>query len=174
MSRREAWAATMVAVAVAAAFAGRQGGGAMSQDAAAQLAATQLVGISLSSSAGPHARADGEDLTHRLTSAGFGVRTDYAGADPGTQVAQVRAMLDDGANALVVGAVDDEVLTEVLAMAQAADVPVVALGAPGATGEPGAPAAPEAQGRIALVAHDTPARLPLTVASVRTLLGERA
>ncbi|GIG22648.1 hypothetical protein Cch01nite_33720 [Cellulomonas chitinilytica] len=147
MSRRGTCAA-LVAVALAAAFAGRQGGGAMSQDAAAQLASTQLVGISLSSSAGPHTRADGEDLTHRLTSAGFGVRTDYAGDDPGTQVAQVRAMLDDGADALVVRAVDDAVLGEVLAMARLADVPVVTRDA------------------------DGPAEQ--TVASVRSLLGAPA
>jgi ABC-type sugar transport system substrate-binding protein len=157
----------------------------MSQEAAAQLASTQLVGISLSSSAGPHARADGEDLTHRLTSAGFGVRTDYAGADPGTQVAQVRAMLDDGADALVVGAVDDAVLTEVLAMAHAVDVPVVALAAEPLVAQPETqPGQPDAQlvaaqsvdvpGRVAVVAHDAPGRLPRTVASVRTLLGERA
>jgi ABC-type sugar transport system substrate-binding protein len=73
-------------------------------------------------------------------------------------------MLDDGANALVVGAVDDAVLTEVLAMAQAVDVPVVALGAP-----TGAPA-----GAPALVAHDGPGRVPQAVASVRTLLGGHA
>jgi putative multiple sugar transport system substrate-binding protein len=117
----------------------------MSPEAAAQLAHTQLVGISLPSSTGPHDRADGEDLTHRLTSAGFGVRTDYAGDDPGTQVAQVRAMLDDGADALVVGAVDGAVLAEVLAMAELADVPVVE--------------------------HDVDGRSQQTVASVRTLLG---
>ncbi len=146
MSRRGACAA-LGAVAVAAAFAGQHGGGAMSPEAAARLADTQLVGISLPSSAGPHDRADGEDLTHRLTSAGFGVRTDYAGDDPGTQVAQVRAMLDDGADALVVGAVDDAVLTEVLAMAETAHVPVVA--------------------------HEPDSQAQRTVASVRTLLGAR-
>jgi len=164
----------LVAVAVAAGFAGRQGGGAMSQEASAQLASTQLVGISLSSSAGPHDRADGEDLTYRLTSAGYGVRTDYAGGDPGTQVAQVRAMLDDGADALVVGAVSDAVLTEVLAMAQAVDVPVVSFGGP-VTGPAEVAAQPvAAPARLAVVAGDAPGRLPRTVATVRSLLGERA
>ena len=49
----------------------------------------------------------------------------YAQDDVPTQIAQIQAMIDEGAGALVVGAIDGTALKAVLAKAAAAKIPVV-------------------------------------------------
>ncbi len=69
---------------------------------------------------------DGANVTAQLEALGHHVMVEYADDDPQLQADQIRQMIEDGADALVIGAVDASSLTAVLAEAGAADVPVVA------------------------------------------------
>lgn len=69
---------------------------------------------------------DAANVTAQLEALGHEVFLEYADDDPQLQAEQIRQMVDSGADALVIGAVDASALTEVLAEAGAADIPVVA------------------------------------------------
>jgi len=88
-------------------------------------AGAQLVGVAMPTTTSERWIGDGDNLQAQLTSLGFDVDLEYAEDDPQAQAAQIDAMLDAGAAALVVGAVDGTALTDVLDRAGAAGVPVV-------------------------------------------------
>lgn len=69
---------------------------------------------------------DATNVAAQLDALGHDVLLEYADDDPQAQVAQIRQMIDDGADALVVGAVDASALSGVLAEAGAVGIPVVA------------------------------------------------
>lgn len=121
MSRRKAWAASVMALAVAAAFAHQTGGGELDGDTLARWQSTRLVGVALPAVGW---REEGDVIVHRLAQLGYGVRVHYA-ADAPTQVTQVRALLDGGAHALVAVPVDSGSLDDVLAQARTQGVVVV-------------------------------------------------
>ncbi len=86
----------------------------------------QVVGVAMPTTTSDRWIADAENVTTQLESLGFEVILEFAENDPAAQVDQLAAMLEAGADALVVGSVDGTALTEVLAEAGARDVPVVA------------------------------------------------
>ncbi|MFP3715220.1 substrate-binding domain-containing protein [Puerhibacterium sp. TATVAM-FAB25] len=111
---------------LAAGCAGPQAGGPPGtgpQDASDE---TPLVGVAMPSVELERWVGDGENVSAQLTSLGFDVDMRYAEDDPATQVEQLRAMVDAGADALVVASVDGSALSDVLADAGAADIPVIA------------------------------------------------
>ncbi|MBX9245153.1 sugar-binding protein [Actinotalea ferrariae] len=88
--------------------------------------AIQLVGVAMPTTTSPRWIADGENVTAQLEALGHDVDLQFAEDDVPTQVAQIEAMLDAGAEALVVGSIDGTALKDVLARAAAQDVPVIA------------------------------------------------
>ncbi|MBD8063500.1 substrate-binding domain-containing protein [Oceanitalea stevensii] len=67
--------------------------------------------------------SDGTNVAAQLKDLGHNVTLEYADDDPQVQAEQIRQMIEDGADALVIGAVDGSALTDVLAAA--GDIPVV-------------------------------------------------
>ncbi|AEI11008.1 multiple monosaccharide ABC transporter substrate-binding protein [Cellulomonas gilvus] len=86
---------------------------------------TLLVGVAMPTTTSDRWIADGENLEAQLTSLGYQVDLEYAEDDVQTQVDQIGAMLDAGASALVVGAIDGTALKQVLGRAGDAGVPVI-------------------------------------------------
>lgn len=85
-----------------------------------------LVGVALPTTQQERWKGDGRLVQMQLEALGYDVDLQYAEDDATTQSAQIEAMIDAGADALLVAAVDGTRLTDVLARAGAADVPVVA------------------------------------------------
>jgi putative multiple sugar transport system substrate-binding protein len=84
-----------------------------------------LVGLAMPTTEQSRWVADGNNLEAQFTSLGYRVVKKYAENDIPVQVAQVQAMVDEGADALVVGSVDGKALAGVLAQAHAAGIPVI-------------------------------------------------
>ncbi|WP_240675643.1 sugar-binding protein [Cellulomonas endophytica] len=85
-----------------------------------------LVGIAMPTTTSDRWIADGDNLEAQLSSLGYRVDLRYAEDVAEDQADQIAAMLDAGADALVVGAVDGTVLADVLERAHDAGVDVVA------------------------------------------------
>lgn len=83
------------------------------------------VGVAMPTTTSLRWIADGENVTAQLEALGHEVDLVYADDDVPTQVAQLEQMVDDGVDALVVGAIDGSALRDVLARAGAAQIPVI-------------------------------------------------
>lgn len=83
------------------------------------------VGVAMPTTTSARWIADGENLQRQLDALGYTVELEYAEDDVPTQVAQLQQMIDDGADALIVGAIDGTALKDVLAQAAAEDIPIV-------------------------------------------------
>ncbi|MCG2799887.1 MAG: sugar-binding protein [Cellulomonas sp.] len=92
---------------------------------AASSASAQLVGVAMPTTTSTRWVADGKNVSAQLTALGHQVDLQYAQDDVPTQVAQVQEMIDEGVDALIVGAVDGTALKDVLAQAGAKDIPVI-------------------------------------------------
>ncbi|MGN8244991.1 multiple monosaccharide ABC transporter substrate-binding protein [Cellulomonas soli] len=84
-----------------------------------------LVGVAMPTTTSARWIADGENLQRQLDALGYTVELEYAEDDVPTQVAQLQAMVDGGADALIVGAIDGTALKDVLAQAAEKDIPIV-------------------------------------------------
>jgi len=69
---------------------------------------------------------DGQNLQEMFEARGFEVDLQFAANDVPTQVAQLENMIAMGADVLVIAAIDGDSLTEVLALAEEAEIPVIA------------------------------------------------
>lgn len=87
--------------------------------------ASLTVGVAMPSTAITRWIADGENLKAQLEDLGHQVDLRNAEDDAALQAEQIGEMIEGGADALVVGAVDGTVLTSVLAEAKAAAIPVL-------------------------------------------------
>lgn len=83
------------------------------------------VGVAMPTTTSARWIADGENLQRQLDALGYAVDLQYAEDDVPTQVAQLQQMIDDGADALVVGAIDGTALKDVLAQAAEQEIPIV-------------------------------------------------
>ncbi|GAB7051122.1 multiple monosaccharide ABC transporter substrate-binding protein [Catenuloplanes indicus] len=94
---------------------------------AAEVAAPDrgLVGIAMPTKQSPRWIGDGENMVAQFGLLGYDTSLQYADDDTALQVSQIQQMIDDGAKALVIGAIDGTKLTGVLAAAAAAKVPVI-------------------------------------------------
>jgi putative multiple sugar transport system substrate-binding protein len=84
-----------------------------------------LVGVAMPTTTSDRWIADGENVTAQLEALGHVVDLQYAENDVPTQVDQIAAMIAEGADALVIGAIDGTALKDVLADAAAAGIPVI-------------------------------------------------
>jgi putative multiple sugar transport system substrate-binding protein len=86
---------------------------------------TQLVGVAMPTTVQERWIGDGENLESQFTSLGYDVDLQYADDDVATQIAQITSMIDAGADALVVGAVDGSKLRGVLSQAAKAGIAIL-------------------------------------------------
>lgn len=86
----------------------------------------QRVGVAMPTTTQERWVDDATNVEAQLRALGHEVDLQYAEDDAPTQVEQIRAMVDAGVEALVVGAVDGSALTDVLAEAADAGIPVIA------------------------------------------------
>ncbi|WP_421732380.1 substrate-binding domain-containing protein [Cellulomonas sp.] len=86
---------------------------------------TQLVGVAMPTTVQERWIGDGENLQAQFASLGYDVDLEYADDDVDTQIAQITAMIDAGADALVVGAVDGSKLRAVLSQAAKAGIAIL-------------------------------------------------
>jgi len=96
------------------------GGGAAANDGGMR------IGVSMPTMDLQRWNQDGENLREQLTERGFDVDLQFAANDVPTQVAQLENMIGAGAEILVIAAIDGDSLTEVLATAEAQNIPVIA------------------------------------------------
>jgi putative multiple sugar transport system substrate-binding protein len=86
---------------------------------------TSLVGVALPTTTSDRWIADGKNVTAQLEALGHAVDLEYAENDVPTQVEQISAMIAEGADALIIGAIDGTKLKDVLAKAAAENIPVI-------------------------------------------------
>ncbi|HEV7951264.1 MAG TPA: multiple monosaccharide ABC transporter substrate-binding protein [Glaciihabitans sp.] len=85
-----------------------------------------LIGVAMPTKSSERWINDGDAVKAQLEEAGYTVDLQYAEDDIPTQVSQIENMVTKGAVALIVASIDGTTLTNVLADAQAADIPVIA------------------------------------------------
>lgn len=86
---------------------------------------TQMVGVAMPTTTSDRWVNDGKNVSAQLEALGRKVDLKFAEDDVPTQVSQIQAMIDEGVDALIVGAIDGTALKGVLANAAAAKIPVV-------------------------------------------------
>ncbi|MDP9794823.1 putative multiple sugar transport system substrate-binding protein [Catenuloplanes nepalensis] len=84
-----------------------------------------LVGIAMPTKESQRWIGDGENMVSQFSLLGYDTSLQYADDDTALQVSQIQQMIDDGAKALVIGAIDGTKLKDVLGAAAAAKVPVI-------------------------------------------------
>ncbi len=84
-----------------------------------------LVGLAMPTQKSERWIGDGENMQSQFSLLGYKTSLQYADDDTGVQVSQIQQMIDDGAKALVVGAIDGTKLKDVLGRAAAAKIPVI-------------------------------------------------
>jgi putative multiple sugar transport system substrate-binding protein len=85
-----------------------------------------LVGVAMPTKSSERWINDGDAVKSQLEEAGYEVDLQYAEDDIPTQVSQIENMITKGAVALIVASIDGTTLTNVLADAKDADIPVIA------------------------------------------------
>ncbi|WP_231505337.1 sugar-binding protein [Cellulomonas sp. URHE0023] len=118
MQGRNKWTAMILAVGIVGSLAACGSGSSDDE--------SQVVGVALPTKEQARWVADGDNLKKQFTSLGYDVEMLYAGDDAAAQADQIQKLIDDGADALVVGAVDGTALKAVLANAASEDIPVIA------------------------------------------------
>jgi len=92
---------------------------------AGQAKDVSLVGVAMPTTTSDRWIADGKNVKAQLEALGHTVDLQYAENDVPTQVEQLSAMIAEGADALIIGAIDGTKLKDVLADAAAAHIPVI-------------------------------------------------
>jgi len=86
----------------------------------------QIVGVAMPTQQSERWIADGANVEAQLTEMGYTVDLQYANDDIPTQVSQIENMISSGAEALIIASIDGTTLTDVLAQAGDAGIPVIA------------------------------------------------
>ncbi|WP_026508204.1 substrate-binding domain-containing protein [Butyrivibrio sp. MC2013] len=84
------------------------------------------VGVSMPTKDLQRWNQDGDNMQKELAAAGYEVDLQYASNDVQTQLSQVENMINDGADVLVIAAIEGSSLGEALDMAKSAGIPVIA------------------------------------------------
>ncbi|GAA1257290.1 sugar ABC transporter substrate-binding protein [Pseudonocardia aurantiaca] len=108
---------------VACAGSGAGGGGGAGSSAAP--AQELLVGVSMPTQTSERWIADGDSVREQLQAAGYQVDLQYAGDDIPTQSQQVDQMITQGADLLIIAAIDGTALSSQLQAAAGANIPVI-------------------------------------------------
>jgi len=115
---------------VALVTAGCSGGSATSAPTAAGAASSSgtrgTIGIAMPTTTSPRWISDSDNIQRQLNLLGYGVEVGFGENDVAKQVSQLEAMIAKGDKALVIGSIDGSKLTDVLAKAAAAKIPVIA------------------------------------------------
>ncbi len=90
------------------------------------LAEGQRVGVSMPTKDLQRWNQDGDNMKSELEAAGYVVDLQYASNDVQTQLSQVENMISEGAEVLVIAAIEGSSLGEALAMAKDEGIPVIA------------------------------------------------
>ena len=86
----------------------------------------QIVGVAMPTQQSERWIADGDNVRAQLEELGYSVDLQYANDDIPTQVSQIENMISSGAEALIIASIDGTTLTDVLAQAGDAGIPVIA------------------------------------------------
>jgi putative multiple sugar transport system substrate-binding protein len=86
----------------------------------------EKVGVSMPTKDLQRWNQDGENMNNMLTEAGYEVELQYASNDPATQLNQIKTMIGNGADVLVIAAIEGDSLGEALDMAAEEEIPVIA------------------------------------------------
>ena len=90
------------------------------------LAEGEKVGVSMPTKDLQRWNQDGDNMQKELEAAGFEVELQYASNDPATQLNQIKTMIGNGAEVLVIAAIEGDSLGEALDMAAEYEIPVIA------------------------------------------------
>ncbi len=96
------------------------------EDTEQKEAAGEIVGLSMPTQTSERWIKDAAAMKQLLEEKGYEVKVQFAENDPGLQGEQIRQLMEDGANCLVVTAVESDSLTEVLTEAKNQKIPVIA------------------------------------------------
>ena len=86
----------------------------------------EKVGVSMPTKDLQRWNQDGENMETQLKDAGYEVELQYASNDPATQLNQIKTMIGNGAEVLVIAAIEGDSLGEALDMAAENEIPVIA------------------------------------------------
>ena len=99
---------------------------AMSVVAMSGAAMAEKVGVSMPTKDLQRWNQDGDNMQKELEAAGYEVELQYASNDPSTQLNQIKTMIGNGADVLVIAAIEGDSLGEALDMAAEYEIPVIA------------------------------------------------
>ncbi|GAB2500239.1 sugar ABC transporter substrate-binding protein [Promicromonospora xylanilytica] len=114
-----------MAVSLAACGGGGAGAGGGADDGAGDGEPGGLVGVAMPTQTYERWIADGDAVKTGLEDAGYDVDLQFAGDDIPTQQQQIDAMINKGAEALIIASIDGTALGSQLEAAAAADIPVI-------------------------------------------------
>ncbi|MER5221838.1 multiple monosaccharide ABC transporter substrate-binding protein [Streptomyces flaveus] len=83
------------------------------------------VGIAMPTKSSERWIADGANVEKNLKAAGYKTKLAFGEDDPDTQVSQIENMITQGVSALIIAAIDNKSLDNVLQQAKDADIPVI-------------------------------------------------
>ena len=90
------------------------------------MAEGQRVGVSMPTKDLQRWNQDGDNMKAKLEAAGYTVDLQYASNDVQTQLSQIENMISEGAEVLVIAAIEGSSLGEALSMAKEYEIPVIA------------------------------------------------
>ncbi|BFO21175.1 sugar ABC transporter substrate-binding protein [Streptomyces sp. KM77-8] len=124
-NRRAAVAAVATAASLALTLSacGQSGEGGSEEDKGGSDGAT--IGIAMPTKSSERWIADGANVEKELKAKGFKTKLVFGEDDPDQQVSQIENMITQGVDALIVAAIDNKSLGNVLQQAKDADIPVV-------------------------------------------------
>ncbi|HET9379560.1 MAG TPA: multiple monosaccharide ABC transporter substrate-binding protein [Streptomyces sp.] len=125
-NRRAALAAmaTAASLALTLTACGQDGEGGSKEDKGDAKGGT--IGIAMPTKSSERWIADGNNVRKNLESKGYRTKLVYGEDDPDQQVSQIENLITQGVKALIVAAIDNKSLNNVLQQAEEADIPVIA------------------------------------------------
>ena len=126
MGRRLGMTALGAAMALTLAACGGEGAGGSSSDNESAAPEDLTIGVSMPTQTSERWIADGEAVQEQLEDKGYKVDLQYAGDDIPTQSQQVDQMITQGADVLIIAAIDGTALSSQLQAAADAGIPVIA------------------------------------------------
>src|SRR3954466_10565753 len=109
-----------------AACGGRGAGGGSSADNASAKPQDLTIGVAMPTQTSERWIADGNSVKEQLEKEGYKVNLQYAGDDIPTQSQQIDQMITQGADVLVIAAIDGTAISSQLQAAKAQNIPVIA------------------------------------------------
>jgi putative multiple sugar transport system substrate-binding protein len=126
VSKRLGFAALSAAAALTLAACGGGGAGSSSGSDESQAPEDLTIGVSMPTQTSERWIADGNSVKEQLEKKGYQVELQYANDDIPTQSQQVDQMITEGADVLIIAAIDGTALSSQLQAAADANIPVIA------------------------------------------------